>query len=298
MHEMKPAPFKLHKTKTVDEAVRILSEVCDDGGLVIAGGQSLVPMMALRAAYPPHLVDINGIPELSEIAEDAGVLKIGATVRHARFHFPVTENCLGDMLAEVSRNIAHYPIRMRGTFCGSLAHADPSSEWCLVVTAMDAEIHLASQDGARSVPAASYFDGAMMTVKEPHEIIVGVTMPLLPDDATFGFYEFNRRAGDFAIGMALVTWVIRDGVIAESRIAIGGIEENPRRLAVAEAVLDGNPPSSGLFEEAARLAAADVDPMDDATTSADYRRNLTAVVVRRALAASRDRLQAKLDDRA
>lgn len=295
---MKPAPFRLHKTQTVDEAVRILAEVCDDGGLVIAGGQSLVPMMALRAAYPPHLVDINGIPELSEISEDAGFLKIGATVRHARFHHSVTENCLGDILAEVSRNIAHYPIRMRGTFCGSLAHADPSSEWCLMVTAMDAEIHLASQDGMRTVAASSYFDGAMMTVKEPHEIIVGVTMPLLPDDATFGFYEFNRRAGDFAIGMALVTWVIREGAIAEPRIAIGGIEENPRRLAIAEAVLDGNPPSNELFEEAARLAASDVDPMDDATTSADYRRNLTSVVVRRALAASRDRLQAKLDDRA
>lgn len=283
---MKPAPFTLHRPTTLREALSILSDVCDDGGLVLAGGQSLVPMMALRVAYPPHLVDINGIPELTGIEVVDGRLAIGAGVRHAQFHRPVEPGSLGVLLAEVSRHIAHYPIRMRGTFCGSLAHADPASEWCLVSRTLDAEMRLASVDGERTVTAVEFFLGAMTTIREPNEILVGVSLPLLDADATFGFYEFNRRAGDFAIGSCLATFSVTGGVMRDVRVGVGGIEENPRRIGEAEAVLEGQVVDERLFAEAGAAGAAAVDAMEDASTSAQYRRELTAVVIWRALTAA------------
>ncbi|MGI9386530.1 MAG: FAD binding domain-containing protein [Methyloligellaceae bacterium] len=283
---MKPAPFTLHRPKTLEDAAAILADVADEGGLVLAGGQSLVPMMALRAAYPPDLVDINGIAELGSCRSDDGNLVIGATVRHARFHKPIVENRLGRLLATVSRNISHYPIRMRGTFCGSLAHADPASEWCLVSVTLGAELRLVSVQGARSMAANDFIEGVMTTVKEANEIIAEARLPLLSDDTTFGFYEFNRRAGDFALGMSLVTFALEDGLMTNVRVGIGGIEEIPRRVGAAEVLLEGKTPGDDVFDAAGSAAAQDVDPMQDMATSADYRRDLTAVVVRRALEAA------------
>lgn len=280
---MKPAPFTLHRPKKVEEALSILSEVADDGGLILAGGQSLVPMMALRVAYPPHLIDINGINGLDTIEAVGGYLRIGATARHAQFHRPVEPGCLGRLLANVSRHIAHYPIRMRGTFCGSLAHADPASEWCLVAATLDAEITAASLSGERRIAAADYLMGAMMTAREPEELLVEVRLPLLAAKATFGFYEFNRRAGDFALGMCLTTFDLQDGVMSDVRVGIGGIEEKPRRIAAAEGLLENQVPDDSLFLRAGKAAADEVDPMEDASTTAQYRRDLTQVVVKRAL---------------
>ena len=137
---MKPAPFVRHVPRTLDEAVKILAEVAPQDGRVLAGGQSLVPIMAFRLAKPAHLVDINEIEGLDKIASDGKFLSIGARVRHAAFHKPVVDNPLGALLAYVARHIAHYPIRVRGTFCGSLAHADPASEWCLTAATLDAMI--------------------------------------------------------------------------------------------------------------------------------------------------------------
>jgi len=283
---MKPAPFTLHRPKTLEEAIAILADVADEGGLVIAGGQSLVPMMALRAVYPSDLVDINAIDSLGTIRVEDNALVIGATVRHAAFHAPVVDGCLGRLLAAVSRHIAHYPIRARGTFCGSLAHADPASEWCLVAATLDAEICLKNANGTRNVAARDFFTGAMTTVREAHELIVEVRLPLLPDDGAFGFYEFNRRAGDFALGMALATFGLRDGRMTDVRVGVGGIEEMPRRLDTVEAPLEGKTLDASLLEAASKAAAAAVDPLQDPMTSADYRRDLTAVVVRRALQAA------------
>lgn len=150
---MKPPAFTLHRPSSVEEAVSLLTAVADNGGLILAGGQSLVPMMALRVVYPPDLVDINAIAGLDRVCTDGDHLAIGATARHAFFHRPATTNRLGEILAKVSRHIAHYPIRLRGTFCGSLAHADPASEWCLVTVTLDGEIVLASKgEGARCAP--------------------------------------------------------------------------------------------------------------------------------------------------
>ena len=280
---MKPAPFQYHAPTTIDEAVRILAEVAGEDGRVLAGGQSLVPIMAFRLARPGHLVDINGVAALRRLAVDGDRLSIGACVRHAAFHKPVVDGPLGRLLATVVRHIAHYPIRTRGTFCGSIAHADPASEWCAVAAALDADMIARRAGGTRTIPAQDFFRGIMTTALDEDEILVEVRLPILPADTRFGFYEFNRRAGDFALAMALVTYRVEDGMISAARVAVGGVESQPRRIAQAEQVLAGRPPDRAAFEAAAAAVAAAVDPLDDATTSASYRRDLAQTVTRRAL---------------
>ena len=280
---MKPAPFQYHAPTTIDEAVRTLAEVAGEDGRVLAGGQSLVPIMAFRLARPGHLVDINGVAALRRLAVDGDRLSIGACVRHAAFHKPVVDGPLGRLLATVVRHIAHYPIRTRGTFCGSIAHADPASEWCVVAAALDADMIARRAGGTRTIPAQDFFRGIMTTALDEDEILVEVRLPILPADTRFGFYEFNRRAGDFALAMALVTYRVEDGMISAARVAVGGVEPQPRRIAQAEQVLAGRPPDRAAFEAAAAAVAAAVDPLDDATTSASYRRDLAQTVTRRAL---------------
>jgi aerobic carbon-monoxide dehydrogenase medium subunit len=280
---MKPAPFQYHAPTTIDEAVQTLAEVAGEDGRVLAGGQSLVPIMAFRLARPGHLVDINGVAALRRLAVDGDRLSIGACVRHAAFHKPVVDGPLGRLLATVVRHIAHYPIRTRGTFCGSIAHADPASEWCAVAAALDADMIARRAGGTRTIPAQNFFRGIMTTALDEEEILVEVRLPILPADTRFGFYEFNRRAGDFALAMALVTYRVEDGMISAARVAVGGVEPQPRRIAQAEQALVGRPPDRAAFEAAAAAVAAAVDPLDDATTSASYRRDLANTVTRRAL---------------
>ncbi|HEY1361278.1 MAG TPA: xanthine dehydrogenase family protein subunit M [Xanthobacteraceae bacterium] len=280
---MKPARFRYHAPKTVDDALAILAEVAPQDGRVLAGGQSLVPMMAFRLARPAHLVDINGVEALRRLEVSAGKLCIGACVRHAAFHRPVVEGPLGQLLARVVRHIAHHPIRTRGTFCGSIAHADPASEWCAVAAALDAEMVVRSTRRTRVIPAAGFFAGIMTTTMNEDELLTEVRLPLLAADARAGFYEFSRRAGDFAIAMAVATYRLVGGRIGEARIALGGAEPMPRRIAPAEQALSGRLPDADAFVAAAECAAAAVDPMEDATTSAEYRRDLVRTVVRRAL---------------
>ena len=160
---MKPAPFTRHVPRTVAEAVEILSRVAPQDGRVLAGGQSLVPIMAFRLARPAHLVDINEVEGLDKIASDGKTLSIGACVRHAVFHKAVVDNPLGVLLRNVARHIAHVPIRTRGTFCGSIAHADPSAEWCLVAATLDATMLAKSTRGERLIAAKDYFEGIMTT---------------------------------------------------------------------------------------------------------------------------------------
>jgi aerobic carbon-monoxide dehydrogenase medium subunit len=280
---MKPAPFRYHAPRTVDEAVETLAEVAGEDGRVLAGGQSLVPIMAFRLARPRHLVDTNGVAALRRLAVDGDWLSIGACVRHAAFHKPVEDGPLGRLLATVVRHIAHYPIRTRGTFCGSIAHADPASEWCLVAAALGAEMVTRSAQGTRTIPAQDFFHGIMTTALNEDELLTEVRLPLLPADTRFGFYEFNRRAGDFALAMALVAFRVEGGVISEPRVAVGGVEAQPRRIAPAEQALAGQAPAAAAFEAAAAAVAVAVDPLDDATTSAAYRRDLARTVTRRAL---------------
>ena len=280
---MKPVAFQYHSVKTTEEAVAVLGRVAPEDGRILAGGQSLVPTMAFRLARPAHLVDINGVGELDRLAVDGDALVIGACVRHAAFHRPVVEGCLGALLATVVRHVAHYPIRQRGTFCGSLAHADPASEWCLVAATLDAGITAMSTRGTRRIAAADFFDGVMTTDLAADELLAEVRLPILTDDTTFGFCEFSRRAGDFAIAMVLVTWRLEGGRIADPRLGVGGAEDRPRRIHAAEEALEGRPPDRDAFQAAAEAAAAAVDPMADFGTSAEYRRGLVATLTLRAL---------------
>jgi carbon-monoxide dehydrogenase medium subunit len=280
---MKPAPFIRHVPKTLDEALKILSEVAPQDGRVLAGGQSLVPIMAFRLAKPAHLVDINEVDGLDKISNDGKTLSIGACVRHAAFHKPVADNPIGALLTHVARQIAHYPIRVRGTFCGSLAHADPASEWCLVAATLDASMIAKSTRGERAIAAQDYFEGIMATALAEDELLTEVQLPLLSPDARFGFNEFNRRAGDFAMAAALVTYRLQDGKITQARVGIGGAETRPRRIEEAEAALNGQKPGEIFFRAAAEAAAKAIEPLVDHQTDADYRRDLVRAVVRRAL---------------
>jgi aerobic carbon-monoxide dehydrogenase medium subunit len=280
---MKPAPFVRHVPTTVEQAVMLLGKLAASDGRVLAGGQSLVPIMAFRLAKPAHLVDINEIEELGHIDNDGKMLAIGACVRHAAFHKPVVAGPLGAILSFVARHIAHYPIRTRGTFCGSIAHADPSSEWCLTAVTLDAVMVARSVRGERVIPAKTFFAGLMTTDLAEDELLTQVRLPLPPSDTRFGFNEFSRRAGDFAMGAALVSYRLADGRMADPRVGVGGAEASPRRRIEAEAALAGEPPGDGAFRRAAEAAAQAIDPLEDHQTNADYRRDLVRAVVRRAL---------------
>ena len=280
---MKPAAFRYHAPKTIDEAVALLAQFAAEDGRVLAGGQSLVPTMAFRLAKPAHLVDINGVEALNRIAVVGGKLVIGACVRHAAFHRPVCEGPLGKLLTDVVRHIAHYPIRNRGTFCGSLAHADPASEWCLVLVALDGEVVAKSARGERIIAARDFFKGIMTTALRDDELLIEARLPLLPTGTHCGFYEFSRRAGDFALAAAVGLYRLDQGKIAEPRLVLGGVEVNPRRIAQAERTLEGAAPGDQAFRAAAQAAMSAIDPMEDIINSAQYRLDLVLAVARRAL---------------
>ena len=280
---MKPAPFEYHAPKSLDEAVAALARVAPEDGRVLAGGQSLVPAMALRLALPPHLVDINGVQGLDRMAVEENELAIGACARHAAFERPVVDGPLGALLARVVRHIAHYPIRTRGTFCGSLANADPASEWCLTAVTLGATLVARSVRGERRIAAADFFQGPMTTALAPDELLAQARLPLLPRGARFGFQEFSRRAGDFAVAMALVTWRPDKNVMRDVRIGVGGVEASPRRVAGAERLLEGEAASPGAFTAAADAVAKAVAPLDDIRYPREYRRDVIRAMARRAL---------------
>ena len=275
---MKPADFEYHAPRTLGELLALLAAHREEGK-ILAGGQSLVPVMNFRLARPPHVIDLNGIAELDFLRSENSVLRIGALTRHAAFHRPVVAGPTGKLLSEVVQHIAHYPIRMRGTFAGSVAHADPASEWCVVVRLLEAEIVARSRRGERRLKAAAFFHGTFATALEPDEVITEVRLPILDGSWRTGFYEFSRRVGDFAIAMSAVALRTAGKKITEARIAIGGVEDRPTRVASAEALLlQGASPA-----QAAKAVAAAVKPMEDIHADAAYRRDLVVATTQRAL---------------
>lgn len=280
---MKPAPFGYHEPTTLDAVLELLDALASQEGRVLAGGQSLIPSMAFRLARPAHLIDINRVAGLEQLAVEGDALAIGACVRHAAFHQPVVRGPLGPLLTEVASHIGHYPIRVRGTLCGSLAHADPASEWCLVAATLGATMVAKRAGTVRKILAEDYFKGALATALDARELLAEVRIPMLRHDIQYGFYEFSRRAGDFALAMCLVTYQLADGVIASPRVGLGGVEVHARRIVRAEAALSGRPPVVEVFERAAEEAAAEVDPAEDQHATAAYRRDLARTVVLRAL---------------
>lgn len=283
---MKPARFVRHAVRTLDNAVAALAALAPQGGRILAGGQSLVPMMAFRLAQPEHLIDINGIDGIGHVVCDGGVLRIPPGVRHAAFHRLGVGGRLGGLLAEVARHIAHLPIRTRGTFCGSLAHADPASEWGVVLAGLDGSVVARSVAGERVIPAAGFFRSIMATALRDDEMLVEARLPIPPDGTRFGFNECSRRAGDYAQSMTLAAYRVVDGRISDARVAVGGVEPCPRRLLAAEAALDGEMPVLPVFARAAEAAAAAVNAMEDHQVSAGLRRDLVRATTKRALAAA------------
>jgi carbon-monoxide dehydrogenase medium subunit len=200
-----------------------------------------------------------------------------------RFERPVTEGALGALLADVVRYVAHLPIRVRGTFAGSLAHADPAAEWCVVATTLNAEIRARGPAGERSIGAAAFFRSILTTSLRPDELITEVRLPVLGPDWRFGFAEFSRRAGDFALGMALALLRMDGERIAEARIGVGGAGDRSLRITEAEQALAGALPDREALAEAGAIAAARVDPFEDLHASVAYRRDLVRAMTRRAL---------------
>ena len=275
------------------EALSVLAEHGEDAK-VLAGGQSLVPMMHLRLARPAVVLDINRLPGLDRVAVADGELRVGALVRHRRLERPVVADPLGALLAAAARHIGHLPIRTRGTFAGSLAHADPAAEWCLIAVAVGARLVLSSASGERVVAADDFFDYPFVTALRPDELITEVRLPLLGAGTGVAFLEHAPTAGAFAQVAACATATVAGakaggpGRIGAVRLALGGVAGRPRALPAAVEALTGAAPSEETLDEVRRQVLAAADPPADPLLSAGYRRALAAELAVAALTAAID----------
>ena len=272
---------------TIAEAVDLLAEHQDEAS-VLAGGQSLIPLLALRLARPAVLIDINRVGELSGVSVTDGWVAIGAMTRE--YAAEESEMVAGSvpLLAAALPLVGHEAIRSRGTIGGSMAHADPAAELPAVARALDAEFVVRSRSGDRVVPAAEWFEGYLATSRRGDEILVEVRFPAAGPDTGVAFQEVARRHGDFAIVGLAASLTLTDGAISDARLAFAGIADVPVRAADAEDLLAGERPSAELFEEAARRATADIDPPADLNGSPEYRKKVAATLVRRALRVAAD----------
>jgi aerobic carbon-monoxide dehydrogenase medium subunit len=284
---MKLPPFDYEAPSTVPEAVDLLAEHVDEAS-VLAGGQSLIPLLALRLARPSVLIDINGIGELSGVAATDGQVAIGAMTREYVAEESETVAASVPLLAAALPLIGHEAIRSRGTIGGSLAHADPAAELPAVARALDAEFVVRGPSGERVIPAADWFDGYLTTSRRSDELLVEVRFPAAPPGTGASFTEVARRHGDFAIVGLAASVALSDGTISDARLAFAGVSDVPVRAAAAEDVLVGERPSAGLFEEAADRATEGIDPPADLHGSSGYRKKIAAALVRRGLRAATD----------
>ena len=280
---MKPAKFEYHAPASVDEALAVL-ERYDGEARVLAGGQSLVPMMNFRLAAPPALVDLNRITALAYIEEEGEMIRIGAMTRQRRIETDPLIAAKLPLLREALRWVGHLPTRSRGTIGGSIAHADPAAEIPMVLQALEGEIVASGPHGERLVPAQDLFRAALTTSLAPLEIVTEVRFPAMPGQAGYAVEEFARRHGDFAIA-AVAVMVVRDGErCVKARLATAGVGPASIRLHDAEAVLEQKGLTDDAIAEAADKAKAQVDPASDLNGSAEYRRHLTGVLTSRAIA--------------
>jgi carbon-monoxide dehydrogenase medium subunit len=281
---MKPAPFEYHAPATLEGAVSALADL-GEGAKVLAGGQSLIPMMALRLANFDHLVDIGRVTELQGIERRDGHLWVGAGTTEAAVGASPEVAGAVPLLSRATPLIGHFQIRNRGTVGGSIAHADPAAEYPALALALDAELEAASPRGRRTISAADFFTGLWSTALEPDEILVGVGFPVWSGRCGFGVEEMARRHGDFAIaGAVTAVEVSTDGVIARCGIGLIGLGSTPLRATSVEHALVGRPAAEVDVEEVSRLATADLaDIPSDLHGSAAYRRRVGAVMVARAL---------------
>ena len=272
---MKPPPFAYARAESLEEALELLAEGGEDAK-ALAGGQSLVPALSYRLVRPTHLVDIGRIPGLDVLDEAEGRLRVGALVRHAALARLADDGPLRALPA-AARTIGHDAIRVRGTFGGSLAHADPAAELPVVALAMDAELVLAGPDGRRTVAAADFFLGPFTTALAPGELLVEAWFPHLPPGGRTAFAEFAVHAGDFALAS-----VCAGAGEGWARVAVGGVGATPVRASGAEALVAAG--GAGAVDEAAEVAAREVEVYGDRRADERYRRGLVRSLTRRALA--------------
>jgi carbon-monoxide dehydrogenase medium subunit len=280
---MKPAAFEYVVAESVEAAVTALA--AGDAKL-LAGGQSLVPMLNFRLLRPATLVDINRIPGLAFIRDDGDAITIGALTRHHQLetspviaqHFPV--------LTDAMTHVAHLAIRNRGTIGGSLSHADPAAELPMMALLLDAKLRLVSATGTRTVTARDFLIDALTVDLADGEMLTEIALPKLAPNTGWGFAEVARRSGDFALAAVAVTLTLADGVIAQARIAMTGVAPTARRAADAEEMLAGMRLDGGVSDDVIEAIRAIAEPDTDLHASADYRRHLVGVLARKALAAA------------
>ncbi len=283
---MKLPSVEYEAPATVEEAVGLLAEHQDEAS-VLAGGQSLIPLLALRLARPAVLVDVNGVAGLSGMSRVNGWLAVGATTREYVAEESEEVAQVVPLLAAALPLIGHEAIRNRGTIGGSLAHADPAAELPAVARALDAELVVRSASETRVIPAADWFDGYLATARRPDEILTEVRFPVAAPGTGAAFEEVARRHGDFAIvGLAAQLTLAADGTISDARLAFSGVADVPVRAYEAEDLLKSQRPSAELFAEAAAAATAGLEPPADLHGSSEYRKKVAAALVRRGLRAA------------
>jgi len=284
---VKPPKFEYHAPSTLDEALALLARYNGDAKL-LAGGQSLVPLLNFRLARPAALIDLNRITSLAYIREHDGHVRLGAMTRQRAIEFsPVVARRL-PLLREATRWVGHLPIRSRGTIGGSIAHADPSAEYPAVLTALEGEVVARGPKGERTLSSGALFETYLTTTLAPDEILTEVRLPVMPEGAGWAFEDLARRHGDFAIvGVAAAVW--RSGGRVTARLATAGAGGTPRRLRAAEEIVERDGLGAAAIEAAGRRASELVEPDADIHASADYRRHLAGVLTERALKRAAER---------
>ncbi len=281
---MKMPPFRYHRPTTVEQAIGILAEYGPDAK-VLAGGQSLVPLLALRLTHPDHVVDIGRVAGLDTLENGADGFTVGAAVRHADVELSPVTGRAAPLVAAAMPHIGHRAIRNRGTVCGSLAHADPAAELPAVALATDAELVARSAGGERTVPAAEFFVGYLTSALGETELLTAVRFPPWPARTGGSVAEVSRRHGDYAlVGLAAVVGLGATDRVERVSLSFFGAGSVPVRVAEAERVLVGEPPDPDAFAEAADVVTKTLDPPGDNHASAAYRAHVAGVLTRRCLA--------------
>ena len=278
---MKPPPFRYHDPETVSEVVDLLSS--HENAKLLAGGQSLMPMLNMRFVLPDHLIDLNRVAELSYLREVQGALEVGAMTRQRDLELDPTIRARWPLLAEAILEVGHQQTRNRGTLGGSLCHLDPSAELVAAATALDAVVSVTGPQGAREIPFVQFPLAYMTPAVEPDEILTGVRFPLWGAGHGYAFIEFARRHGDFAVCSAAVLLEKRSGSkITRASVTVAGLAPAPSRVPEVEGALVGQVASDALFRDAAEHCRK-LDAMGDVHAPASYRQHLAAVLTRRAL---------------
>lgn len=293
---MKPPRFSYHAPETMAETLFLLREHADEAK-VLAGGQSLIPLLSFRLATPGHIVDINRLPGLGEIERTASGWRIPALVRQRTAERSAALAASVPLLPEALAQVAHPQIRNRGTICGSLAHGDGSAEMPCVMLALDARMHIQGLDSGRVVPAEEFFLFHLTTAVEPDEILVAVEFDDPLPGTRSAFREFSLRTGDFCLAGAAVTVGFgQDGTVGRSRVVVAGVAPTPLRIRAAEEAIIGTPLDATALADAQAAVYREVRPTGDVHADAAYRRSLAAAMVRRALESTRP-LTEENDDR-